>query len=127
MQVIETRNRTKRRGNGEGSNYQRANSRWEAVISIGYGADGKRKRRTVYGWTKKEVQDKLTKLQSNKLNGTLGVVWVAEPPVQDCTAQPSGVATGSPRARNQRETDTGASSVKAVGRQEPSNTSVYRV
>jgi integrase len=32
----------------------------------------KRVRRTVYGWTKKEVQDKLTGLQSRKLDGSLG-------------------------------------------------------
>lgn len=62
---------TKRRGNGEGSIYQRANGRWEAVITIGYNGQGKRVRRTVYGWSKKEVQDKLTELQSKKLDGSL--------------------------------------------------------
>ena len=40
------------------------------MISTGYSADGKRKRRTVYGWTKKgSRQDKLAKLQSNKFDG----------------------------------------------------------
>ncbi len=62
---------TKRRGNGEGSIFQRSNGRWEAVITVGYNGQGKRVRRTVYGWTKKEVQDKLTELQSKKLDGSL--------------------------------------------------------
>jgi integrase len=65
--------KTRRRGNGEGSIFQRADSnRWEATITVGYNTQGKRLRRTVYGWTKKEVQDKLTGLQSRKLDGTLG-------------------------------------------------------
>jgi integrase len=69
--TTETKKRTKRRGNGEGSIYQRANGRWEAVITVGYNATGKRVRRTLYGWTKKEVQDGLTSLQSRKLDGSL--------------------------------------------------------
>ena len=34
---------TKRRGNGEGSIFQRNDGRWSARITVGYGADGKRK------------------------------------------------------------------------------------
>jgi len=67
----ESKKRTKRRGNGEGSIYQCDTGRWEACITVGYGANGKRVRRTVYGWTKTEVQEKLTRLQSRKLDGTL--------------------------------------------------------
>jgi len=63
--------RTRRRGNGEGSIYQTASGRWVASMSVGYSAEGKRRRQKVYGWTKKEVQDKLTALQSKKLDGTL--------------------------------------------------------
>jgi integrase len=72
METNETRKRTRRRGNGEGSIYQRNDGRWEAIINVGYNAQGKRLRRSVYGLTKKEVQDKLTGLQSRKLDGTLG-------------------------------------------------------
>lgn len=48
-----------RRGRGEGSIYQRADGVWCASVSAGYAADGRRRRRTVYGATKGEVQDKL--------------------------------------------------------------------
>jgi integrase len=62
--------RTKRRGNGEGSICQReSDGRWVAKITIGYEADGKRRRKTVYGKTKKEVQDKLLALQRRKMLG----------------------------------------------------------
>lgn len=60
-----------RRGRGEGSIFQRANGQWASTISAGYGLDGKRIRKTVYGATKGEVQDKLTKLQGQKIDGTL--------------------------------------------------------
>lgn len=60
-----------RRGNGEGTIYERPDGTWAAQLSLGYDENGKRKRRMVYGKTKKEVQDKLTKLQSAKLDGTL--------------------------------------------------------
>jgi integrase len=64
--------KTRRRGNGEGSIFQRADGRWVASVTIGFNEVGKCQRKTVYGWTKKEVQDKLTALQSRKLDGTLG-------------------------------------------------------
>jgi integrase len=62
---------SKRRGNGEGSIYQRPDGRWVAMLTIGYNANGKRLRKTVYGWTKKEVQDELTRMHSAKLAGKL--------------------------------------------------------
>lgn len=62
---------TKRRGNGEGSIFQRADKRWVATVTIGHDANGKRQRRTVYGKTRGEVQDKLTKLQHEVLSGTI--------------------------------------------------------
>ncbi len=62
---------TARRGYGEGCIYQRADGRWSATISLGYGSNGKRIRQTVYGDTKKGVQDELSKLQNQKLHGTL--------------------------------------------------------
>ena len=56
---------TARRGNGEGSIYQRDNGMWCATIGVGYNATGKRRRRTIYGRTKAEVQKKLAKEASN--------------------------------------------------------------
>lgn len=49
----------KRRGRGEGGVYQRADGRWTAAVSLGFGQDGKRRRRVVYGRTKQEVLEKL--------------------------------------------------------------------
>jgi len=45
---------TKRRGDGEGSVKQRADGLWEARVSLQGG-----KRKSLYGKTRKEVQDKL--------------------------------------------------------------------
>lgn len=52
----------KRRGRGEGAVYRRKDGIWVSSISLGYGADGKRRRRTVYGSTKAEVLEKLRKI-----------------------------------------------------------------
>jgi integrase len=71
MLAIETKKRTKRRGNGEGSIHQRPDGRWVAMLSVGYNADGQRKRRAIYGWTKREIQDELAKLQGAKIDGVL--------------------------------------------------------
>lgn len=62
---------TKKRGNGEGTIFQRADGRWSAVITIGRNATGKQVRKTVYGMTRNEVAEKLTRLQGQKLDGTL--------------------------------------------------------
>src|SRR3954466_78587 len=61
----------KRRGRGEGSIHRRADGRWRATISVGYGHDGRRKRRDVYGRTKEEVQSQLCKLQNASAKGLL--------------------------------------------------------
>jgi integrase len=53
----------RRRGNGEGSIHQRADGRWEARLDLGI-VNGKRKRVSVYGQTRREVQDKLRESQS---------------------------------------------------------------
>ena len=47
-----------RRGNGEGSITKRGDGRWMGQANLGW-QDGKRCRKTVYGRTKREVQDKL--------------------------------------------------------------------
>ena len=63
---------TRRRGNGEGSIFLRADGYWVGTINIGYNEAGKRRRKTVYGETKKAVQEAMARLQSRKLDGTLG-------------------------------------------------------
>ena len=41
-----------RRGNGEGSIWQRPDGRWLGQISLGYDEEGKLKRKTCYGKTR---------------------------------------------------------------------------
>jgi integrase len=54
----------KRRGYGEGSIFVRGDGLWVASISLGYGVDGRHRRKTVYGRTKQETLNKLRKLQT---------------------------------------------------------------
>src|SRR5438270_1100800 len=51
--------KNRKRGQGEGSIYKRADGRWAAAINLGY-QDGKLKRKTFYGDTRSEVSEKLT-------------------------------------------------------------------
>ena len=55
-----------RRGHGEGSIYQRKDGRWTAAITL---EDHKRK--TFYGRTRKEVQEKLKVALREQQQGTL--------------------------------------------------------
>jgi integrase len=79
----------KRRGRGEGSVYQRGDGTWAAAMSLGVGADGKRKRKLVYAPTKGELLEKLRRTQHALDRGqladsgglTLGAfvdVWLAD-------------------------------------------------
>jgi integrase len=63
----------KRRGRGEGSVYfDEARQLWVSQVSLGKDpVSGKRRRETVYGATKKEVQDKLLDLQQKAADGRL--------------------------------------------------------
>ncbi len=61
----------KRRGRGEGSISQRDDGLWEAKLSLGYDGEGKRRRKTIYGKTKGEVQEKLRQLQNASSTGIL--------------------------------------------------------
>lgn len=56
--------KTSRRGNGEGSIYERKKGQWAAVITTGYKADGKPNRKFLYGKTRAEVADKLREAQN---------------------------------------------------------------
>ena len=49
----------KKRGNGEGSISQRPNGLWQGQISLGKDDDGKTKRVTLYGKTRREVSEKI--------------------------------------------------------------------
>ncbi|ADD28169.1 MULTISPECIES: tyrosine-type recombinase/integrase [Meiothermus] len=51
-----------RRGKGEGSIFQRKDGRWAAFVTIGYGPDGKQRKRWVYGRTRREVAEALARL-----------------------------------------------------------------
>ncbi len=62
---------SKKRGHGEGSIFQRKDGTWAATISLGTAANGKRIRQTVYGTTKRDVTEQLTKLQNQRLDGSL--------------------------------------------------------
>ncbi len=58
----------RKRGQGEGTIVQRADGRWCAAVHLGY-VDGKRKRKYLYGKTRKEVKDKLTKTLNDVRQG----------------------------------------------------------
>ncbi len=61
----------KRRGNGEGSIYRLPDGRWRGQITVGYDpATGKRKRKSFYGQTRKEVAEKIAQTQTEIKNGT---------------------------------------------------------
>jgi integrase len=62
----------KRRGQGEGGIYQREDGRWCGSMNVGI-INGKRKRKVVYGATRKEVADKLKALQ-RELDAGVNVV-----------------------------------------------------
>ncbi len=58
----------KRRGQGEGAIYQRSDGRWCASVDQGW-EDGKRKRKVIYGKTRREVADKLVVVQRTTQQG----------------------------------------------------------
>lgn len=55
----------KTRGNGDGSIYfSESRGSWVAQVTVGKTAEGKIKRKSIYGKTRKEVQEKLKKTQA---------------------------------------------------------------
>jgi hypothetical protein len=58
----------RRRGNGEGSIYLREDGRWCAVVDLGV-VNGKRKRKFIYGSTRKEVAEQLKQLLHQQQQG----------------------------------------------------------
>ena len=59
-----------RRSHGEGTISKRQDGTYEGKISLGVDAEGKRKRKTVYGKTKKEVLAKIDEVKQQLANGT---------------------------------------------------------
>lgn len=57
-----------RRGQGEGAIYKREDGRWEGKVDLGW-ESGKRRRKSVYGKTRAEVQEKIRKTQNDKATG----------------------------------------------------------
>jgi integrase len=60
--------RRRRRGSGEGDIHQRADGRWEARVDLGY-EGGKRRRKSLYGATRREVADKLAQALADLRQG----------------------------------------------------------
>jgi integrase len=74
----------RRRGPGEGSIYQRADGQWVGAVDLGW-KDGKRKRKVIYGKTRREVAGRMTVLLQQAETGQLRTgpvptvkVWLAE-------------------------------------------------
>ena len=61
----------RKRGNGEGTIVRRPDGRWMGQLMVGYGPDGKPRRRTVYGRTRQEVAAKLAELAAQHHKGLL--------------------------------------------------------
>ena len=57
-----------RRGQNEGSIFKRRDGRWAATVNLGW-QDGKRKRKTFYGRSRREVQEKLSTALSDLQRG----------------------------------------------------------
>ena len=58
-----------RRGNNEGSVYQRSDGKWVASVTVGYDKNGKRVRKVFYGMTRTDVVIKMTAVLNEKLQG----------------------------------------------------------
>ena len=58
----------KRRERGDGAVYQRPDGMWCAVLDLGY-VDGKRRRKWLYGKTRKDVVEKLREAQRQQGQG----------------------------------------------------------
>lgn len=59
----------KRRGAGEGSIFRRADGRWCAQIELPRGPDGKRRRKTIYGNKRADVQEQLLAIRKKSDSG----------------------------------------------------------
>lgn len=69
-QKDERKQKTKQRGNGEGSIYQRKDGTWCATLTVGRDGDGKLKRKYIYGKTRADVKDKMNTDLNSIAQGT---------------------------------------------------------
>jgi integrase len=60
---------SRRRGHGEGSIHQRSDGRWCAIVDLDRDTTGKRRRKYLYGKTRKEVADQLKLLHNDQAGG----------------------------------------------------------
>ncbi len=60
-----------KRGQNEGSIRKRKDGTWEARVTIGISADGKQQRKSLYGKTRQEVNNKMTDLLNNLQKGII--------------------------------------------------------
>ena len=58
------------RGAGEGTIYQRSDGRWEAKVDVGW-QGGRRRRKSIYGQTRREVHEKLVAALKSRGEGRL--------------------------------------------------------
>lgn len=56
----EAKSKVKRRGNNEGSIFQRKDGRWCGMITVGYKTNGKPIRKTIYGTSRQDVAKAVT-------------------------------------------------------------------
>lgn len=61
----------KRRSNGEGTLRQRGDGRWEITIMIGFHDDGRRKYKSFYGKTQREVKEKVQEYWEDRRSGLI--------------------------------------------------------
>ena len=59
----------RKRAHGEGSLRQRPNGIWELTLMVGFQSDGRRKYKSFYAKTQKEVKEKAKAYQSAKAEG----------------------------------------------------------
>ena len=62
---------SKKRGQNEGSIRKRPDGTWEARVTVGIMADGKQKRKSLYGKTRQEVSVKMTDLMNSLQKGLI--------------------------------------------------------
>ena len=68
QKLKEVKAKAGRRGNNEGSIYQRKDGRWCGAVTTGYDTKGKQKRKTVYGKSRQEVARKIAEEVAKVLN-----------------------------------------------------------
>jgi len=61
-----------RRDRGEGSIFRRKDGVWVGILSLGYGSDGRRQRRVVYGKDKSAVIERIARMRAQIVDGMTG-------------------------------------------------------